>query len=128
MFMKTFVRNRIVSLFLLLLTTAFLVFWVTSCKKNNDEVVNNSSNLQLVAENLVSPLSVVESPDDTKRLFIVDQAGKIWIIPSGGTMLSTPFIDLTSKIVSLSPAYDERGLLSMAFHPSFKTNGKFYVF
>jgi glucose/arabinose dehydrogenase len=31
-------------------------------------------------------------------------------------------------MVSLSPAYDERGLLGFAFHPDFKTNGKFYVF
>jgi len=43
-------------------------------------------------------------------------------------MLATPFIDLTSKLVTLSPGYDERGLLSITFHPNFKTNKKFYVF
>jgi glucose/arabinose dehydrogenase len=37
-------------------------------------------------------------------------------------------MDLTSKLVALTPAYDERGLLSMAFHPNYQTNGKFYVF
>jgi glucose/arabinose dehydrogenase len=128
MFMKSLVRRRTFSLFIILLATAFLVFWVAGCKKNKDEPANVTPNIKLVAENLVSPLSVVESPDDSKRLFIVDQAGKIWIIPPGATMLTTPFLDLSGKIVSLNASYDERGLLSMAFHPNFKTNGKFYVF
>ncbi len=112
-------------LFILVVFIAFIV----SCKKNKDEpVVNVQSNLQLVAENLVAPLSVVESPDGTNRLFIVDQVGKIYIVPNGGIMLSTPFLDLSSRLVTLMPAYDERGLLSIAFHPDFQTNGKFYVF
>ena len=87
-----------------------------------------AANLQLVADNLVSPLSAVEPPDDTKRLFIVDESGKIWIVPQNGAMLTTPFLDITSKMVTLNAGYDERGLLSLAFHPQFKTNGKFYVF
>jgi glucose/arabinose dehydrogenase len=101
--------------------------FLTACKKNNDGG-DVTPSLQLVADNLVSPLSVVASPDDTRRLFIVDQTGKIYVVPPGASMLSTPFIDLSSKIVTLNAAYDERGLLSMAFHPSYKTNGKFYVF
>jgi len=128
MFMKSLVRSRTFSLFIILLATAFQIFWIAGCKKNKDEPANVIPNIKLIAENLVSPLSVVESPDDSKRLFIVDQAGKIWIIPPGATILTTPFLDLSGKIVSLNANYDERGLLSMAFHPNFKTNGKFYVF
>jgi glucose/arabinose dehydrogenase len=109
------------------LLSAFLL-WLPSCKKNKDQAANVNPNLQLVTDNLVSPLSVVEPPDASKRLFIVDQSGKVWIIDANGTKLSAPFLDITSKMVSLSPAYDERGLLSLAFHPNFKTNGKFYVF
>lgn len=109
-----------------LLTLAFIVF-ISSCKKD-DNPSNVTPDLQLVADNLVSPLSVVEAPDDSKRLFIVDESGKIWIVPQNSTMLSTPFLDVTSKMVTLNAAYDERGLLSLAFHPQFKTNGKFYVF
>jgi len=30
--------------------------------------------------------------------------------------------------VTLNGGYDERGLLGLAFHPDFKTNGKFYLF
>ena len=120
------IKHRLLPIVLSLCITLFF----TACNKDDDDPGQPTvePNLELVAGNLVSPLSVVESPDNTKRLFIVDQAGKIYIVPNGGTMLSTPFIDLTSKMVALNPGYDERGLLSMAFHPSYATNGKFYVF
>ena len=101
----------------ILLPVCFILSF-EGCKKHNDQPANVTPNLKLVAENLVSPLSVVEPPDDTKRLFILDQNGKVWIIPSGGTMLSTPFLDLSGKMVTLNPNYDERGLLSLAFHPN----------
>jgi len=83
--------------------------------------------LKLVASNLVSPLGLIEAPDASKRLFIFDQAGKIYIVDSNGTQRPTPFMDLTSKLVSLSPFYDERGLIGFAFNPDFRSNGKFYV-
>ena len=89
---------------------------------------NTTPNLQLITDGLVAPLSVSEAPDNSKRLFIVDQVGKVWIMDSNGVKLTTPFIDLSSKIVGLSTSYDERGLLGLAFHPSYKTNGRFYVF
>lgn len=84
--------------------------------------------LQLVAENLVSPVTMVEAPDDSHRMFVVDQAGTIRIIDAEGNLLTQPFLDLTSRIVSLRPFYDERGLLGLAFHPDYRNNGKFYVF
>jgi len=107
-----------------------IVLFGLGCRRNNNNNVNPGNvtpNLQLVADNMVSPLTVAESPDNTNRLFIVDQTGKVWIVKNG-TKLSTPFIDLSSKMVTLSPSYDERGLLGFAFHPDYKTNGKFYVF
>ena len=110
---------------LLALFTALIL--LAGCNKVDDPIPVQP-NLQLVAAGLVSPLSVVESPDNTKRLFIVDQTGKIFIVPNGGSMLATPFMDISARMVALTPAYDERGLLSMAFHPDYKTNGKFYVF
>lgn len=87
-----------------------------------------SVGIQLIADNFVSPLSVVESPDLSHRLFILDQVGKIWIIGADGKKLAEPFLDITSKLVALSPGYDERGLLSIAFHPRFKSNGQFYIY
>lgn len=100
------------------------------CEKqdSNTTSVAATPNIRLIADNLVSPLSVVEPPDGSKRLFIVDQVGKVWVVGADGVKLPTPFIDLAGKMVNLGANYDERGLLSMAFHPDYKTNGKFYLF
>jgi len=115
--------------YLLIFLPLFFFVFLAGCDKDDDNLPSDvQPNLQLIASNLVSPLSVIECPDGTKRLFIVDQAGKIYIVPNGGTMITTAFIDLTAQMVALSAAYDERGLLSMAFHPNYSTNGKFYVF
>jgi len=99
-----------------------------SSQNSGNAAISGSYDLKLVADNFVSPLSVVDPADGTKRLFVVDQIGKIWIINPDGTTLSNPFLDISSKLVTLIPDYDERGLLSLAFHPHFKSNGKFYVF
>ena len=106
-----------------------LIIFIASCRKNDlNPPPAQSYDLKLIADNLVSPITVSGSPDHTKRLFIVDQVGKIWIIGADGNKLPNPFIDVTSKMVTLSPFYDERGLLGLAFHPDFKNNGKFYLF
>src|SRR4030095_11093530 len=42
--------------------------------------------------------------------------------------LPTPFLDITSKLVTLNPNFDERGLLGFAFHPNYKKNGRFFVY
>ncbi len=84
--------------------------------------------LQLVADNMVSPIGLVAVPDESKRLFVIDQIGKVWIIDETGTKLNTPFLDVSSLMVSLSPFYDERGLLGMAFHPEYAMNGRFFVY
>ncbi|MFB9864621.1 PQQ-dependent sugar dehydrogenase [Rufibacter immobilis] len=84
--------------------------------------------LQLVADSLASPLGVVAVPDQTNRLFVIDQVGKVWVIDQNGRKLSRPFIDVSSKMVPLSPNYDERGLLGLAFHPQYAQNGRFFIY
>jgi glucose/arabinose dehydrogenase len=114
-----------------MLFICLLVISTSSCKKNNNNnnpPANVTPGLQLVADSLISPVAFAEAPDNSKRLFIVDEIGKIWIVGADGKKLTTPFIDITSKMVTLDPSYDERGLLGLAFHPDFKTNGKFYIF
>ena len=88
-----------------------------------------SVGIQLVAEGLTSPLLVVPVNDGTGRLFIIDQIGLIRIVTREGTLLPQPFLDIRSKIVPLSQtAADERGLLGLAFHPQYATNGRFFVY
>jgi len=110
----------------------FLLSQMQGCRKHDHEPGNDDDNkaidLKLIVSNLVSPVSVVQAPDESKRLYVVDQVGKIWILDKNGSTLPSPFLDISSRMVSLSPGYDERGLLSMAFHPNFKNNRKFYVF
>ncbi|MCT8337483.1 plastocyanin [Methanoculleus sp. Afa-1] len=84
--------------------------------------------LELVAENFTSPLALTAPDDGTGRLFVVDQIGVVWAVDANGTTLSEPFLDLRENLVDLNPTYDERGLLSVAFHPNFSENGKVYAF
>jgi glucose/arabinose dehydrogenase len=75
-----------------------------------------------VARGLSSPVFVTHAGDGSGRLFIVEQGGRIKILQSG-TVRSTPFLNLAAKISTGG----ERGLLGLAFHPSYAQNGKFYV-
>lgn len=81
-----------------------------------------------VAEGLTSPLTVIPPPDDSERLFVVDQIGLIRILTPSGTLLPEPFLDLRDRIVPLQAAFDERGLLGLALHPGYATNGRFFVY
>jgi glucose/arabinose dehydrogenase len=84
--------------------------------------------LEIVAEGLTAPLVLTAPNDGTKRRFIVEQIGRIQILMPDGTLHPDPFLDLQSKLVRLVELFDERGLLGLAFHPEFKTNGRFFVY
>ena len=81
-----------------------------------------------VAGGFVSPVQVVTSPGPTGRRFVVDQVGLIWGLNPAGQRMPQPFLDISSKITPLNPAYDERGLLGLAFHPDYPRNGRLFVF
>jgi glucose/arabinose dehydrogenase len=84
--------------------------------------------LDLIADGFVSPLALRESPDGTGRLFVVDQTGAIRIIDPDGSLQADPFLDVSDRMVTLMPAFDERGLLGLAFHPDYADNGRFFVY
>ena len=69
------------------------------------------------------PILVTHAPGDD-RLFIVCQRGEIRIFKEGA-LLPTPFMNLSAH-VTMSGG-NEQGLLGMAFHPDFQTNGIFYL-
>jgi glucose/arabinose dehydrogenase len=71
---------------------------------------------------LSSPLLVTHAGDGSGRLFVVEQTGAVRIVKNG-TLVSTPFVDVSGLITSGG----ERGLLGLAFHPSYRTNGKLYL-
>jgi len=76
-----------------------------------------------IVSGLHSPVQVTAAPDGSGRLFVVEQGGKVRIVKKG-VLLATPFIDIGRFIVTGG----ERGLLGIAFHPSYKANGKFYLY
>src|SRR4051812_4390913 len=69
-----------------------------------------------------SPLGLENCGDS--RLFVVQKSGQIMLCDSSGRKNSTPFLDLSDRIISTG---SEQGLLGLAFHPKFSGNGYFYV-
>ncbi|WP_291914029.1 PQQ-dependent sugar dehydrogenase [Chitinophaga sp. CB10] len=83
--------------------------------------------LQLVTDRFISPVNMAVPHDGSGRLFFCQKEGKVWIVQNG-KLLPTPFADVADKMVKINAAYDERGLLGMAFHPKFKQNRKVYLY
>ncbi len=83
--------------------------------------------LELVAEGFNAPVFLVAPPDGSGRLFVGEQMGVVYVFSAAERQLETPFIDLRDQMVPLLEAFDERGLLGLAFHPDFASNGLFYV-
>lgn len=82
----------------------------------------------LVASGLSRPTTITHAPGDTSRLFITERIGRIRIVDlDAGQVLSTPFLDITSKVNVGTQFGDERGLLGLAFHPDYEENGHFFV-
>ena len=84
--------------------------------------------LQLVEDGFVSPIGVVPIPDESGRLVVIDQVGRLWVLDESGSKMATPFIDLTSRMQPLNPGFDERGLLGIAFHPNYASNGRLFIY
>jgi hypothetical protein len=77
--------------------------------------------LQVVASGLIFPLYLT-APDGDPRLFIVEKGGTVRVV-KGGTLLPLPFLDISAQVSTGS----EQGLLGLAFHPQYATNGRFIV-
>jgi glucose/arabinose dehydrogenase len=77
---------------------------------------------RLVVSGLRLPLDLKSLPDDRERLYVVEQGGRIRVIRNG-VLQAAPFLDISDR----TEASGERGLLGLAFHPRFATNGRFFV-
>lgn len=84
-----------------------------------------SIGLQEIASGLSSPVAAAFTPEGL--MLVCEQTGQIIAIENN-KLRDIPFLDLTSKLVKLSGAYDERGLLGIALHPDFTNNNKLYVY
>lgn len=80
--------------------------------------------LTQVVNGLARPTFLTGAPQDTTRLFVLEKIGRVRIIKDG-TLVPEPFLDATNVV---NAGANERGLLGLAFHPQYPTNGKFYIY
>ncbi len=101
-----------------------------------DGAGTNSMQLTQVFDNLslVAPVYLTESPDDSGRLFVIQQCGQIISFeksdPAG---TKTTYLDASSLLQSPCSSGgrgvgSEEGLLGLAFDPDFATTGELYIY
>jgi len=70
-----------------------------------------------------APVFMTSPPGDRRRLFVVEQAGRVRVLVDG-RLRGAPFLDIRSQVT----AGGEQGLLSIAFAPDYARSGRFYVY
>jgi glucose/arabinose dehydrogenase len=94
-----------------------LSFSLLLCSVSQSQTLN----LQSFATGFSSPVEITHAPNDS-RLFVVQKGGLIRIVNTNGTVNSTPFLT-----VSGLSGGSEQGLLGLAFHPNYASNGLFFI-
>ena len=77
-----------------------------------------------MVDGLVRPAHITNAGDGSKRIFVVEQPGRIRIIQDGA-LSPIPFLDIADGLVRATS--NEQGLLSVAFPPDYNNTGVFYV-
>ena len=81
--------------------------------------------LRQVAGGLERPLWAGMPQRIDGKLWVMEQAGRVWIFDvATGTKSAQPFLDICSEV---SRKGNEEGLLGLAFDPDFQVNGRYYV-
>lgn len=120
--------SRIGRLLSLLAMWSFFLWLLAGCGNDNATggTIGPILPVQLKLTGYVSGLNLpvgMEAPaDGTGRLFVICQGGTIRIIQNN-LLLTTPFLNLTATVESGG----EKGLLGLAFHPSYSANRRFFV-
>ena len=78
----------------------------------------------VVVGGLVRPVYAGHAGDGSGRLFVIEKEGRIRIV-TDGRLAPDPFLDIAAIVNSRA---NERGLLGLAFHPNYASNGRFFVF
>lgn len=93
-------------------------------------ITGTSINAQFTLQNAFPNLTfngavfLTHADDNTDRIFIVEQAGRIKVFPNSSNASSAKeYLNITDRVTSGG----EMGLLGLAFHPDYENNGYFYV-
>jgi len=103
--------------------TIYKLFWLLILILTFNNTIGQTGEERMIvfASGLKSPVAITHAGDS--RLFVVNQEGTIQIVDTAGNVLPEPFLDIKGKVIFEG----ERGLLGLAFHPAFATNGYFFV-
>jgi glucose/arabinose dehydrogenase len=96
---------------------------------NSPQVIAQVVKIETLAQGLLYPVGIHNTglPNDD-RLFVLEKRGRIKIVNRNtGVVNPVPFLDIYNKVYPITAQFDERGLLGMAFHPDYASNGYFYV-
>ncbi len=121
---------RTASIWLRLTILLGVLVGVTTAVAGTTEATPSSPSLavpitvQPIASGFDAPVALASTPVPVdQRLFVVEQGGIIRIMRPSGDVLGIPFLDISDRVISGG----EQGLLGLAFHPNYVTNGYFYV-
>jgi glucose/arabinose dehydrogenase len=106
---------------------SFGIVFCSTENNNNEEPIPEEFEAVVAFPNLTftRPVDFQFPNDQTHRLFVVEQAGVIYVFPNDpSTNTKKIFLDIKSKV---DDGGNEEGLLGLAFHPNYKSNGFFYV-
>jgi hypothetical protein len=81
-----------------------------------------AAHLETFLTGLTNPLFITNAGDGSHRLFIVEQPGIIKVLQPG-SVTPTVFLDISDRVLFGG----EQGLLGLAFHPEYSSNGRFFV-
>jgi len=120
---KRSVRVLFCAALALALYSAMFYAGASTASRQGKDLAPTAIQLQPVLSGLAGPIFLTNAEDGTNRLFVVEQPGVIRVAQPGATS-ATVFMDINARVLDGG----ERGLLGLAFHPQYSTNGRFFVY
>jgi len=121
-------RARAVQVLLIIMLSCLLLASACTAQSNpstpNPGTTPEDFRFTAVADGFNQPLGIVNAADGSNRLFIVERGGRIIALSASGERLSSTFLNVSDVITD---ARGEQGLLGLAFHPDYESNGRFFV-
>ena len=120
-----FILFSIIRHFLKCLGLCLLAVFCLSLSSPTLEAISYRTTIAFPSLTFNRPVDLQQAGDNSHRLFVVEQAGVIYVFANeSSAKIKKVFLDIRSKV---DDSGNEEGLLGLAFHPAFKTNGYFYV-
>ena len=113
------------SLHILIAIFFLFAFCSDNAKETNIDPAGYKTKIAFPRLSFTRPVDLQHAGDNTNRIFVVEQAGIISVFPNdANTSDKKTFLDIRQKVDDQG---NEEGLLGLAFHPDYRSNGFFYV-